>query len=286
MRKSEQRAAIDVARFVVACGLYPGATEASIAWWSVWIDQVRAAGFPLTSLDVMASAHARKLGCAVWGPRTIAEALDRLLASHEVADTEREQMFGVAALAARREVEIGTWAAQLPDGFEGGWAVRGELDVSFASAVVGEQRLAPLAGVLEAFSLEAVTRLTRAVAREAGSWDIELPLGTAPLEYVWDDAAGRLDLPAASPALRRWLEQPAGSGAALVARLLDDGGIASIGITVPSTSSTELAGALAAAGIDERADQALAATAGALSVEPHAATLVRDEAGFDLLVAY
>ena len=285
MRTPDRRRALEVARVLLGCQAYAASSDEAIAWWSVWLDQTHAAGFPLDSLEVAASAHARRLELAQWGSRDLLDNLDRMLATHDVSEPEREQLFSVTTMASRRELQVGTWAAQLPDGFEGGWCVRGELDLSFTRAIVGETAIDVLARVYDQFSLETVTRLSRAVAHEAGSWDVEIPLGATPLEYAWNATMDALGMPDASPALEHWLAQPSAAHAgvvpALVARFAGDA-IVAVRLVVPVASPTELAAALVGAGIEESRDRHLAAIAGALDAQPRAAVLVRDGDGFDL----
>lgn len=290
MRPRDKRVVRELARILIACQSYADSTDESIAWWAVWLDQARAAGFELSTLDIIASARKRRFACAIWGGnRELVPALDRMLESHEVSDDEREQLFGIASMARRREHQIGLWAAQLPDGYEGGWGLRGDFDVSFARAVVGEASIDAVAHVFEDQSLDKVSQLTRAVAHGAASWDIELPVGFAPLEQLWDALMDALELPTASEGLRRWLERPsephAGVEPALALRLSGTA-LVSARLIVPTSDRIELAAALAGAGIPESADAHLAAIAGALDTSPIAAILVLDKSGFDLELAY
>lgn len=272
---------LDLARILLATQLYREATDASVAWWGVWLDQALAAGCSLASVELVASARGRRLGAAISRPADAGavRAIDVMLSTYDVPAAERELLYAVALRASRRDHAFGLWAAQHADHFEGGWTVTGDLDLAFANSFAGEVTR-PLEQLCEALERDEVRRMTRTID---GRWELEIDLADAPLEQAWDALAATFAPHATTPpSLRRWLEQAAAPRATLTARL---GGEVAFGLAVPLTSSRELAAGLAAAGIPEANDEALAAIAGALAATPRTLVLAYDAGGLDALVA-
>lgn len=265
----------DLARILLATQRYSDGNDASVAWWGVWLDQARAAGFALDSLELVASARGQRLGCSVWRPgnESAVRAVDVMLSAHAVTAEERDLLFAVAMRAGTKDHALGLWAAQRTDHFEGGWGISGDFDLSFARSIAGDA-LESLEQICSALERDRVRRMTRQVAD--GVWEIEVDLADAPLEQVWD----ALGCPRSAP-VRRWLEQPTPPRAHLSARLGDEVAFA---LAVPLTSSRDLAFGLAAAGIDEGRDDALAAIAGALDATPRSLVLALAAGALDALV--
>ena len=253
------------ARAQTACALYAASTVRTITWWSDWIGRAAGAGLDLATLEGVVSARGQRLAWSVWGGAGAVDGIARLLEAEAASAAELDRLYDVAR---RGDGRWGAWAAQVDDGVEGGWAVRGRIDLPLVEALVDDADDLPLVlDVAERFDLDEVGELARGVAAGAPSWDLVLPLDGGSRAAVWSGLLEALGLPPPPAAEHAFLDAHRDRRAAITVRLFPRA-VSAVAIRVAIGGKRERIAALAAAGIGPHHDGALAAVEGALAVVP------------------